>query len=122
MHPNLKLDYCCSFIRDITEQLPWELGYSITIPIKYSPCRRLYLLQLCPRYPHQGGQKEDMQLLEGIPLKYCPHCGKRLPLNLAETRFKILKTEFNIDLARDIHAAIPPKEFLTDEWWKKRGL
>ena len=62
-----------------------------------------------------------------LPLFYCPWCGKKLPKKLSHKMEEILEREYNItaknwdapgwDDEKDL-----PKEFLTDEWWKKRGL
>ena len=60
-------------------------------------------------------------------LRYCPHCGTKLP-NLS------CIDEFGTDLYADaLEEAVGkefcditedeiPEEFKTDEWWKKRGL
>lgn len=114
-------EYCCAFIEDITKRLPWEEGYSMAIPIKYSPSRRLYLLQLCPRYLHNGGSVQHHHFLKGIPINYCPHCGTALPKELTAVRSKILKKEYDIDLQSDADAIVP-EEFFSDIWWKQRGL
>jgi hypothetical protein len=53
----------------------------------------------------------------------CPWCGAILPESLREEYFETLNTELNID--PDILTLCEynlPKEFKTDEWWKKRGL
>jgi hypothetical protein len=54
---------------------------------------------------------------------YCPWCGTKLPESLFDTRFDILEKEYGIDSPYDDKQKDKiPAEFLTDEWWKKRGL
>ena len=56
-------------------------------------------------------------------IKYCPWCGAKLPKELSDEWFKILEKEYGIEcpLSNEEKHKIP-KEFKTDEWWKKRGL
>lgn len=54
-------------------------------------------------------------------MTYCYNCGTRLPESLRDTWFEILRTEYHIDDPVDDINKIP-KEFKSDEWWKKRGL
>lgn len=118
-----KNSVCCAFIEGITHLVSNGLGHNEVIPIKYSPARRLFLLQWCPAYMHRGGQIEKKQFLERIPLHYCTHCGKKLPSELTQSRQQVLKSEYGIDIKYDpASEATIPKEFKTDEWWKKRGL
>ena len=123
---NDKSKFCCSFIEDITRRLSYKKGYSTKIPIKYSPMRRLFLLQLCPQYYHRGYQREhNKYLLEGIPIKYCPRCGTKLPKELTAERIKAIKAECNINVFRDAELSIEkglPKKFWSDKWWKEKGL
>ena len=67
----------------------------------------------------------DMRVLDGgssvIVMKYCPWCGEKFPKELTDTFFSELSKCLNKDAGLDdIDDA--PKEFQTDEWWKKRGL
>lgn len=50
---------------------------------------------------------------------FCPWCGKQFTPSLNKEFFEILEKEYGID---DYHPNKIPKEFKTDEWWKKRGL
>ena len=60
----------------------------------------------------------------GLEIDYCPWCSTKLPKNLREEWFEVLEIEYGIETdvgeARDRPDI--PKEFWTDEWWKKRGL
>lgn len=58
----------------------------------------------------------------GILVDYCMFCGKKLPKSVGDEWFDILEKEYKLErpLTRDQKKI--PKEFLTDEWWKKRGL
>ena len=55
---------------------------------------------------------------------YCPWCGALLPTYLRENYFEILEKEYGIDDPDYEEEENPnfPKEFKSDEWWKKRGL
>lgn len=54
-------------------------------------------------------------------IDFCPWCGIKLPTDLREEFFDILDKEYNLDtLCLDKRKI--PKEFRSDEWWKKRGL
>ena len=79
------------------------------IYINYCPQRRTYYIPYKKKF---GG---GWQIL-----KYCPWCGKKLPKSLSEEFFGILEKEFNLDTLYEMKKA--PKEFQSDEWWKKRGL
>ncbi len=53
----------------------------------------------------------------------CPWCGKELPTSLRENLYDVLEKEYNIEPDSDFEKTKGlPKEFLSDEWWKKRGL
>lgn len=53
-------------------------------------------------------------------LFYCPWCSKKLPTGL---RFEVLEKEYGLDDPDSKEQKLLiPKEFETDEWWKKRGL
>lgn len=55
---------------------------------------------------------------------FCPECGKELPKSLASMWFKIVTTEFGVtDIfnQKQLAKKLSP-EFLTEEWWIKRGL
>ena len=56
-------------------------------------------------------------------IRYWPWCSKKLPENLSEKWYEILESEYGLDelYKKDREKYIPPA-FLTDEWWKKRGL
>lgn len=56
-------------------------------------------------------------------INFCPWCGSELPKSLSDRWFQILEEEHELDMP-DLpeQKAKIPTEFLTDEWWKKRGL
>jgi len=54
-------------------------------------------------------------------MHYCPWCGSKIPKDLRDIWVKILQEEYGLKepyLNRDKL----PREFLSDEWWKKRKL
>lgn len=59
----------------------------------------------------------------GHIIEFCPWCSAKLPESLSDVRDSILLDEYGIDDEFDKKQAKKiPAEFLTDEWWKKRGL
>ena len=57
-----------------------------------------------------------------IGIDYCMFCGKKLPIPLRHEWFDILEKEYGLERPCTGDKKKVPKEFLTDEWWKKRGL
>jgi hypothetical protein len=89
----------------------------IRIPIRYSPSyHEYYILML-----ENGEQRGQMLAVQGID--YCPWCAKKLPESLRDKWFETLEKEYGLDDpdSKEQQKLIP-KEFETDEWWKKRGL
>jgi hypothetical protein len=61
----------------------------------------------------------DLKSSNGLQtIYYCPWCGSKLPKVLDDKRLEILE-ELGFD---EPYEQEIPKEFKTDEWWKKRGL
>ncbi len=58
----------------------------------------------------------------GVLIEYCMFCGKKLPLSLRDKWLDILENEYGLEWPHSLDSKKVPKEFLTDEWWKKRGL
>ncbi|HLC07436.1 MAG TPA: hypothetical protein VJJ26_04585 [Candidatus Babeliales bacterium] len=57
-----------------------------------------------------------------IIMDYCMFCGKKLPISLCREWFDILENEYGLESPMEEDKKKVPKEFLTDEWWKKRDL
>lgn len=55
-------------------------------------------------------------------IHYCPWCGYKLPNELTDKWFEVLKEEYGIEDPSEEDKDRVPEEFRTDEWWKKRGL
>ena len=55
-------------------------------------------------------------------MDYCMFCGKKLPESLRVPWFDILEQEYGLERPVSGDRKKVPQEFLTDEWWKKRGL
>jgi hypothetical protein len=55
-------------------------------------------------------------------IDFCPFCGEKLPVSLRDEWFDILEQEYGLESPCEEDKKRVPKEFLTDEWWKKRGL
>jgi len=57
-----------------------------------------------------------------ILLDYCMFCGKNFPISVRDEWYDILEKEYGLESPNEEDKKKIPKEFLTDEWWKKRGL
>jgi hypothetical protein len=55
-------------------------------------------------------------------MDYCMFCGKKLPSSVRRQWFDILKEEYELESPMEEDKKKIPREFWTDEWWKKRGL
>lgn len=73
-------------------------------------------------YPHDRQYNLMYSNTDGYQILFCPFCGKYLGENLSDKWWNILKQEYNITDPIDNERKKVPKEFWTDEWWKKRGL
>lgn len=94
--------HCCSLMNDFLSDL--------RVQIFYSPQMREYYI------PLKGNSAVQCIL-------YCPWCGKELPKSVRNKYYDILENELKIEILPDMEEEKNfPKEFLTDEWWKKRGL
>jgi len=103
-------NFCCLSMLDALEQ-PDDS------PLVYSADIRSYNISA----PTALMKKNEVWL--GYNVRFCPFCGINLPANLVDERFEILKKEFGITDPYDKkQKKLVPKEFKTDEWWKKRGL
>jgi hypothetical protein len=74
----------------------------------YHPCFRRYGVKVPERL---GGGT--------ITIFHCPWCGAKLPENLGDKWFEEVEKALGTD---DFEPRNAPKEFKSDEWWKKRGL
>jgi hypothetical protein len=95
---NYRGPYCCV-------DVDWEIDDSMSV-MKY-----------CPQY-----REYQIQSVGQLVLDYCPFCGKKEPQSLRKKWFEILKSEYGLEDPLKTDKKKIPAEFLTDEWWKKRGL
>lgn len=94
--------HCCSLMDDFLKDY--------RVQIFYSPRMREYYIPL-----------KDNPAVQGI--FYCPWCGKKLPKSVRNEYYDILESELKIDITPDMEDRKNfPKEFLSDTWWRKRGL
>lgn len=96
---NYKGPYCCFFM-DV--QLGKEAAF-----LYYDSQYREYGIN------HPNG---------GFLIDYCMFCGKKLPISVRDEWFDILEKEYGLEEPLHEDKKKVPKEFWTDEWWKKRGL
>ena len=93
------------------------------VTISYLPRYRTYSIDVIDWYIPKDEIdtiKDSISARQNIV--YCPWCGKRLPEDLTEKWFEVLKKEYGILHPFNKDKKRVPEEFKTDEWWKKRGL
>ena len=67
----------------------------------------------------------DLKLTRAVQqdIFHCPFCGFKLPKGLRQEYCNIVKNKFSIDcIFNDEETKKLPEEFMSDQWWKKRGL
>lgn len=92
--------HCCQSMQDLLEEKK--------LPMEYNPILREYYIKI-----------NSSRVI--YCMFYCPWCGSQLPESLRSQWFDIIHDEYLIENPMDDKRRIP-KEFRTDEWWKKRGL
>jgi hypothetical protein len=99
----LKTDeYCCPVLTQLIKNK--------IVRLTYDESMRIYLLGCVSNSGRQT-------------LFYCFCCGKKFPNELWEKWYAILTEEYHIkDPWEAAYEGKVPSKFLTDEWWKKRGL
>ena len=55
-------------------------------------------------------------------ISHCPFCGKKFPEELTREWLDLVKKEFGEEYLSPPKMYELPEEWLTDEWWVKRGL
>jgi hypothetical protein len=93
--------YCCG-------ALDYQME-SVLCPVKYNKQWREYSIR--------DAKSTSLSLM-----MFCPNCGTTLPSSLRDQWFDILEKEYGLEDPIEDDKKQVPKEFLTDEWWKKRGL
>lgn len=70
---------------------------------------------------HRATRKYFIQVTKSIfqQLRFCSWCGLKLPKDLSKERAEIVFEQLHLNGCDDPKL---PREFRTDEWWKKRGL
>jgi hypothetical protein len=93
--------YCCG-------SLEYQIE-SVLCPVGYSKQWREYSIR-------------DFKSTSVSLMMFCPNCGTKLPSSLRDQWFDILEKEYGLEGPIEEDKKQIPKEFLTDDWWKKRGL
>lgn len=106
------MQHCCIKMEGALE----EYG----TPLRYLAEKKSYCMDYGTVYKNTETGEDSLVL--GEFLKYCPWCGIELPKSLWDRWYEeIEKLGFELPLEPDDYDKIP-KEYMTDEWWKKRGL
>ena len=103
-------DFCCS---RMAANITLEENRQKMQVVLYHPEIRVFSLPVI-------GEKNAFS-----PIKYCPYCGKKLPKDLQHEWSQVIDEKFGKDFLKSAYCKerkLLPKEFQTDEWWKKRGL
>ena len=93
--------YCCGAL-DYQIQSP-------PCPVKYNKKWREYSIR-------------DFKSTSISLMLFCSNCGTQLPSSLRDEWFDILEQDYGLEDPDDEDKKLVPKEFLSDEWWKKRNL
>ena len=94
--------------------------YDLVIGDEAGTTRAAYLPMIRAYIIYKNWSEEDLCNQEFYVMKYCPYCRAKLPRQLDDKLTEILQKEYGLTSWKDYKKA--PKEFHTDEWWKKRGL
>ena len=84
-------------------------------PCRYTPNLRYYYVQTTNYAETSIGTWEE-------PIYFCPFCGTSLAKELRDEWYDTIAKELQLDPTDSHNTKLIPKEFLTDKWWKKRGL
>lgn len=107
----MKNDFCCEGLQAIVEDPKCALKY------------RAYTRDFILTVPEYLRAKQKNAVYPNYKLSHCPRCGTKFPESLADEWYETMEKELGIDgLVGEDERKNMPQEFLTDEWWKKRGL
>ena len=105
-----KIQFCCLDMETAIQD-------NSNSPLTYTPYLRSYIISV----PNSLLKKNEIWV--GYKVKHCPFCGTKLPSSLAQKRLEILEEEYGVDDPYyPEQKNLIPREFMTDEWWKKREL
>ncbi len=95
------------------------------VAISYSPIFREYSIHVIDWLIPKEEIQETKDLITARQcIDYCPWCGVKLPNDLRDQYFEILRNEYDpeVDIFSIKDNPSIPAEFKSDKWWKKRGL
>jgi hypothetical protein len=95
-----EIEHCCKKMKHAIKESKGEV-------IDYDMVRRDYSITIKPC---------------AYDVKFCPFCGKATKKTLTDELSDTLSKEYRISSPDFIEYSNIPDEFLTDEWWIKRGL
>ena len=102
--------FCCKYLTAILN--------NPDAPIEYIAKTREFILTIPKSYLRKG------EGCDSFDIQFCPRCGTKLATDLTAEWERILEEEYGIHdpyISSEDKKRIP-QDFLTDEWWKKRGL
>ncbi len=105
-----KKKFCCILIESLIEDPDCTLHYN--------PYLREYYLQI----PNNFLRKSEVY--PKFRIKFCPRCGTQLPKPLIHEWQSVVEKIFHIGVNSITKNQLKklPKEFKTEQWWRKRGL
>ncbi len=105
------MKHCCLKMEGVLEENNSPLWYKSYVREYYLP------------YPPLRKQLPANAVFTVETLYYCPWCGSKLPPGLTDEWHEIVKSKFNITNTLDKKQLEKiPQEYMTAEWWEKKGL
>lgn len=107
------MEHCCLGLEGALE--------SYGSPFRYIPYERQYIVEYNSSFTNE--ESGEIACVVASTLSYCPWCGKKLPKDLMDEWQNEIGQKFGIKNALDKEELKKvPQEYMTEEWWVKRGL
>ncbi len=106
------MKHCCSKMEGTVE----EKNHSVS----YEDYTRTYHVNVGQSFINEDTGEVEVSVVDRIT--YCPWCGKKLPKSLRSEWYDEIEN-LGIELPLDNEKIKKlPKEYQTEEWWKKKGV
>lgn len=106
------MKHCCIKMEGVLEECD--------SPLRYIPYTRSYDMEYGSSF--QNTETGD-KICVAESLIYCPWCATKLPKDLMDEWTEIVQNEFNVkDTLDKKELKKIPEEYMSEEWWEKRGL
>jgi len=89
--------------------------------IFYKPFLREYYLKRLPVFADGKLVYDNRDVVD--TLRYCPWCGTEFPKSLRDEWADEVEKKFSVESILDKEELKKvPEEYMTEEWWRKKGL